>query len=110
VAARLALLQAAIFAVQEIVERAAVGYPLDSLSTDRLLSIGVLVQAGVAVLVATLLVCLGRAAEAVGRALAGAPPPRPVSVVVPWPASVVRPVSRPSGVLGSRAPPALQMA
>jgi hypothetical protein len=72
--------------------------------------VGVLVQLLVAAVAATLLVWLGRAAEAVGRALAGPPPPRPAGVVVPWPPRVVRPVSRPRGTLGSRAPPRLRMA
>jgi hypothetical protein len=109
-AVRLCLLQTAIFTVQEVLERTVSGHPVSLVVSDRLVVVGVLVQLVLAVVAATLLVWLGRAAEAVGRALAGAPPPRPASVVVPWPASVVRPVSRPSGVLGSRAPPALQMA
>jgi hypothetical protein len=104
-AARLALLQIAIFGVQEVVERAVAGHPVGDLLSDRLLSIGVLVQVAVAVGVATLLIMLGRAAEAVGRAFGRQRLPRPLRLEVPRPRVAVRPVSRPRGARGIRAPP-----
>jgi hypothetical protein len=109
-AARLALLQITIFGVQEIVERAVNGYPIGGLATDRLLSIGVLVQIVVAVVGATLLVWLGRAAEAVGRALGGAPRPRAVRVPVTRRRAEVRLASHPCRADGIRAPPRFRIA
>jgi hypothetical protein len=109
-AARLALLQVAIFGVQEVVERAASGHPIGDLLSDRLLSIGVLVQVVVAVVATTLLVWLGRAAEAVGRAFGRARLPRPVRVAVARPRVAGRPASRPHGACGIRAPPRLRIA
>jgi hypothetical protein len=108
-AARLALLQIAIFGVQEVVERTVAGHPVGDLLSDRLLSIGVLVQVVVAVGVATLLVMLGRAAEAVGRALGRQRLPRPVRVPIPWSRVAPRPISRPSGAREIRAPPRVQL-
>jgi hypothetical protein len=107
-AARLALLQVTIFGVQEAVERAAAGHPIGDVLSDRLLSIGVLVQIVVAAGVAMLLVWLGRAAEAVGRALRWERLPRPVRVAIPRPRVAVRPTSRPRGARGIRAPPRIQ--
>lgn len=107
-AARLALLQVSIFGVQEVVERAASGHPIGDLLSDRLLSIGVLVQLMIAVLVATLLVWLGRAAEAVGRAFGRERLPRPIRVPVTRPRIAVRPTSCPRGVRAIRAPPRLR--
>ena len=108
-AARLCLLQITIFAVQELVERVATGHPVGEVVRDRLLFVGFLIQVAVAVLAATLLVWLGRAAEAAGRALAGDPWRGPGHLPVLWPAIAVRPVSRPRGVRAIRAPPVLQM-
>ena len=108
-ASRLALLQVSIFVVQEFVERAVAGDPVGDLTSDRLLSIGVLVQVVIAVLGATLLVSLGRAAEAVGRALVGRERlPRPIRVPVTRPRVAMRLSSRPRGVRGIRAPPRLR--
>ncbi len=104
-ATRIVLLQVTIFAVEEVIERAASGHALTDLVSDRLMSIGVLVQVAVAVVVATLLVWLGRAAEAVGRALGRGPLPRPVRVPASRPRPAGRPVSRSRGVHGIRAPP-----
>src|SRR6266542_2027530 len=98
-AARLALLQVTIFGVQEVVERAASGH-----------TIGVLLQIVVAVGVATLLVWLGRAAEAVGRAFGAERLPRPVRAVIAWPRIVVRPASHARGARGIRAPPRIRIA
>jgi hypothetical protein len=109
-AARLALLQVTIFGVQEVVERAAVGYPIGNLTSDRLLSIGVLVQVVVAVGVATLLVCLGRAAEAVGRVFGRVRLPRPMRVLAARQPIAVRLASRPRRVCGIRAPPRFRIA
>src|SRR6266536_2472939 len=109
-AGRLSLLQVTIFLVQEVVERAASGHAIDDLLSDRLLSIGVLVQILVAVGVATLLVWLGRAAEALGRALGRERPLRPVRVAIAWPSVVVRPTSLARRADGIRAPPRLRTA
>jgi hypothetical protein len=110
-ALRLGLLQTSIFTVQEVLERTVSGHPVSLVAGDRLVVVGVLVQVLVAAVAAAVLGWLGRAAEAVGRALAaGPPPPWPAGLVVPWPARVVRRVWRPRGALGSRAPPRLQMA
>ncbi len=109
-AARLALLQVTIFGVQEVVERAASGHTIGDLLSDRLLSIGVLLQIVVAVGVATLLVWLGRAAEAVGRAFGAERLPRPVRAVIAWPRIVVRPASHARGARGIRAPPRIRIA
>src|SRR6266498_5299669 len=109
-AARLSLLQVTIFLVQEVVERAASGHAIDDLLSDRLLSIGVLVQIVVAVGAATLLVWLGRVAEAVGRALGGERLPRPVRVVIAWPRVAVRPTAPSRRADGIRAPPRVRTA
>ena len=76
----------------------------------RLLFVGFLTQIVVAVTMATVLVWLGRAAEAVGRAFARDPWPRHVLPPLAWPVTAVRPVSRPRGVRGIRAPPLAWMA
>lgn len=107
-AARLALLQVSIFGVQEVVERAASGHPVGDLLSDRLLSIGVLVQVVIAVLGATLLVWLGRAAEAVGRAFGREPLPRAIRVAVARPRIAVRLTSCPRGARAIRAPPRIR--
>jgi hypothetical protein len=104
-AARLGLFQVTIFVVQEVVERAIAGHPVADLVSDRLLSIGILVQLGVAILAAMLLVWLGRAAEAVGRALGQSPQPRPAGVPVARPPLAVRAVWRSRGAYGIRGPP-----
>jgi hypothetical protein len=109
-AARLCLLQATIFAVQEVLERAASGSPIGDVVRDRLLFAGFLIQVTVALAVATLLVCLGRAAEAVGRAFGRGPLERPAHVPVINRATTVRPRSRPRGARGIRAPPRPRMA
>jgi hypothetical protein len=96
--------------VQEVLERTVSGNPVSLAVTDRLLVAGVLVQLVVAAGMAAVLVWLGRAAEAVGRALARDRLPRPVCLPMPWPRSVARARSRALGALGSRAPPHVQMA
>jgi hypothetical protein len=108
-AVRLGLLQTTIFIVQEVLERTVSGHPVSLVHSDRLLVVGVGAQLLVAAGVAAVLVWLGRAAEAVGRALARDRLPRPVRLPLLWPSSVVRARSRPRGVLGSRAPPRLRM-
>jgi hypothetical protein len=109
-AARLCLLQATIFAVQELIERAATGHPVGEVVRDRLLFVGFLIQIVVAVASATLLVWLCRAAEAVGRAFGRGPLGRHVDVPLVWPGTAVRPASRPRGVRSIRAPPRPRMA
>jgi hypothetical protein len=105
VAARLSVLQVAIFALQEVLERKVVGSPLGELIGDRLLLVGILAQVVVAIAAATLLVLLGRAAEAVGRALGRGGDRRPVRVPVARPRAATPPSSRPRGSRGIRAPP-----
>jgi hypothetical protein len=104
-ATRLALFQVTIFVVQEVVERAIAGHLIGDLVSDRLLSIGILVQIGVAILAAVLLMWLGRAAEAVGRALGRGAQPRPLPARVARPRMAVRAVWRSRGAHGIRGPP-----
>jgi hypothetical protein len=105
-AARLALLQVAIYLVQEALERAAVGLPLGGAIDGRLLLSGVVVQVGVAVALAALTAWAGRVAEVAGKALRrrrrGRPEPRPAR---PRPVGRARPVLLLAGGLGGRAPP-----
>ncbi|HZC99907.1 MAG TPA: hypothetical protein VFA46_06860 [Actinomycetes bacterium] len=109
-AARICLLQTSIFAVQEIIERAATGHPVGEVVRDRLLFVGFLIQIAVAVVVAALLVWLGRAAEAVGRAFGRGPLPRHDHVPLVWSARSVLPASRPRRIRAIRAPPRPRMA
>jgi hypothetical protein len=99
---RLALLQVGIYLVQELLERAAAGVPVDG----RLLLQGVLVQVLVAVTVAAALAWAGRVAEVAGRALRRRflrrPEGRPAR---PQPTSWVRPAQLLAAGLGGRAPP-----
>ena len=105
-AARLALLQATIFLVQEALERLAVGVPLTGVVNGRLLLLGVSVQVLVAVALAVLVTWAGRAAEVAGaafrhRRVARSTPttdrPRPVA----W----VRPTLLVAAGHGGRVPP-----
>jgi hypothetical protein len=105
---RLALLQSAIFVVQEGIERLAAGAPVGTLAAaPSLLLTGIAVQVLVALGVAAVLAGLGRAAEAVGRALRAAGPPA-VTVLARPPARPVRRSRRPGGPVAIRAPPAPQ--
>jgi len=108
--AQLAGFQLAIYLVQEVLERVAVGAPLASLLDGRLLGVGVVVQVAIAVALAVLLCTAGAAAEAAGRALrrlhrrperSGRPVP---GTVVAWPSRLL------AGGHGSRAPPASLLA
>jgi hypothetical protein len=104
-AARLALLQTAIYLLQELLERVASGAPPAWLLHDRALAVGIPLQLALAAVVAAVLLLAGRAAEAAGRALA-----RRVTSEArdrsPWPAPR-RPATPPArGVPGIRAPPA----
>jgi hypothetical protein len=103
-AARLAALQIGIYLVQELLERLMAGLPLDSVAHEQLLLLGLPVQALVAVAVATVLAVLGRAAEAVGRALS-VPPPPSGRLPVPRPVVAVRASRLPAGPAAIRAPP-----
>jgi hypothetical protein len=106
---RLALLQSAIFVVQEGVERLAAGASVGALATaPNLLFTGIAVQVLVALGVAAVLAGLGRAAEAVGRALRAAGPPATSTVLAPRPARPVRRSRLPGGPAAIRAPPAPQ--
>ena len=104
-AAQLAVFQLAIYLVQEVLERLEAGVPLQALLDGHLLTVGVVVQVGIAVGLAVLLAAAGRVAEAAGRALRRSPPrPGPVGVrvvdlVAVWPSRLL------AAGLGSRAPP-----
>ena len=105
-AGRLALLQSGIFVVQEVLERLAAGAPLSGLVEQRgMLLNGVLVQVLVAFGVAAVLHLLGRAAEAVGRALRRPGTCRARRVPVHWPALPARASRRPGATAAIRAPP-----
>jgi hypothetical protein len=104
-AAQLAGFQVAIYLVQELLERVAVGAPLASLLEARLLGVGVVVQVAIAFCLAVLLRTAGAAAEAAGRVLRllrgrTAAVCRPVpGLTVAWPSRLL------AGGHGSRAPP-----
>ncbi len=66
----LGLLQCGIFLTQETLERIAVGAPLGTMLQGHLLPIGLLVQLGVAAVVAVVLFVLARTAEIFAAALA----------------------------------------
>jgi hypothetical protein len=104
-AARLAALQVGIYLVQELLERLMAGLPLDSVAHEQFLLMGLPVQVLVAVAVATLLVVLAHAAEAVGRALS-VPSPPSRRLPVPRPVVAVRASRRPAGPAAIRGPPA----
>ena len=101
----LAGFQVAIYLVQEALERLEVGIPVHALLDGRLLVTGVVVQTTIALVLAVLLTVVGRAAEAIGRALR----PRPrrvestglpvVDLALSWPSRLL------AAGLGSRAPP-----
>jgi hypothetical protein len=104
-AAQLAGFQVAIYLVQEVLERVAVGAPVASLLDARLLAIGVAVQVAIAICLAVLLRTAGAAAEAAGRALRQ-PLRRPAAIGRPVPGPTVAWPSRLlAGGHGSRAPP-----
>jgi hypothetical protein len=105
-AVRLALLQIAIFLVQEVLERAAAGAPLATLLDARLLAAGMLVQILVAAVLATVLTLSGRAAQAAGRALRLRGRRRPATVRRPRPVVHARRSRLLAAGLGGRAPPA----
>jgi hypothetical protein len=104
-AAQLAGFQVAIYLVQEMLERVAVGAPLASMLEARLLGVGVVVQVAIAFCLAVLLRTAGAAAEAAGRVLRlrrgrVAAVCRPVpGPTVAWPSRLL------AGGHGSRAPP-----
>jgi hypothetical protein len=69
---RISLLQVAIFVVQEALERLLAGAPIHTMLHDDILVVGILLQLAVAAVLALVLTLLGRAAEAIGRAVAPA--------------------------------------
>jgi hypothetical protein len=75
-ALRLAALQVSLFVIQEVVERLLAHAPVSSMLHGPFLSIGLALQVLVAAALALVLSFLGRAAEAIGRALAPAEPVR----------------------------------
>lgn len=105
-ACRLAVLQVAVYVVQEVVERLVAGVSVDELlASPRLLLTGVAVQALVALGVAAMLVLLGRVAEVVAAFLV-AVARRPEHKPAWWPAApVARVLCLPGAPVGSRAPP-----
>jgi hypothetical protein len=103
--ARLALLQVAIYLVQEVTERIAAGAPVSGLAHTQLL-VGVVVQMLVAGAVAAVLLGLGRAAEAAGRALTARVTPAADRSAGHWPTEPRRAWRLLGGALAIRAPPA----
>jgi hypothetical protein len=107
---RLALLQTAIFVVQEILERVESGAPLSGLLRGGFVAIGVVAQVSVAGLLALALTWIGKLAEIAGRVLATAPAVRHPRMPRLTPTAHVL-ASRPiTGTLGSRGPPQLLVA
>jgi hypothetical protein len=105
-ALRLAMYQSAIFVVQEGVERLASGGSSGDLAAaSGLLLTGIAVQVLVALGVAAVLTGLGRAAEAVGRALRAARTASPGKAPARRPARPVRVSRLPGGPAAIRAPP-----
>jgi hypothetical protein len=103
----LGLLQAGIFLTQETIERVAAGAPLGTLLQDHVLAIGVLVQVGIAAVVAAVLFVLARTAEVLAAALSRRPTRDHATPSFPRPARrALRPrVGSSPGAI--RAPPAL---
>jgi len=108
-ARRLALLQTGIFLVQEAIERLAAGTPPSLLEHDGVLLDGIFVQVLVALGVAAVLHLLGRAAEAVGRALRRPDAPGRHLDLGQWPALPARTSRRPGASGHIRAPPLPQV-
>jgi hypothetical protein len=109
-AVSLALLQTAMFVVQEILERVEAGAPLSGLLHGGFVLIGVGAQVVVAALLALALTSIGKVAEVAGRVLAAAPAerhPRGARSAPPVQAVAGRIIA---GALGSRAPPSLLVA
>jgi len=103
-AVRLAILQSAIFVLQEILERLDVHAPVATMLTGRLLLVGVVVQSLVALALAFVLFFVARAAAAVGRALRRPAVLRPAATLRP--AFVAAPRRIAFAVAGGiRAPP-----
>jgi hypothetical protein len=104
-AVRLAAMQVGIFLIQETLERYEAGAPLTGIHTERLLLVGILVQALVAGALALALFFLAAAAAAAGRALRSPltlPASRPTALALPMLALRSRLVTAGGG---SRAPP-----
>ena len=103
-AVQLGILQALIFALQEVVERLDVHAPLTTLLTGRLLVVGMLIQALVALALAFVLFFVARAAAAAGHALRRPAHARPSPL--PRPALLARPPRIALAAAGGiRAPP-----
>jgi hypothetical protein len=105
-AGQLASFQLAIYLVQETLERLEAGIPPHALLDGRLLVTGVVVQMAIALVLAVLLVAIGRVAEAAGRALRpSARRVEPTGLPVVDLALAWRPSRLLAAGLGSRAPP-----
>jgi hypothetical protein len=106
-AIRLVALQSAVFVAQEILERVHAGVPVSGLFHGGFLLVGLAVQILVAAALAIVLSWLGRAAEAVGRALAPTPHLRIRRARLPWPAAAIPVRVAAHGPRNPRAPPVL---
>jgi hypothetical protein len=104
-AIRLVALQSAVFVVQEILERVHAGVAVSGLVHGGFLLVGLAVQILVAAALAVILSWLGRAAEAIGRALAPAPALLVRRARLAWPASAIPVRVAPHGPRNTRAPP-----
>ena len=110
VAVRLAVLQSAIFLVQEVLERVEAGAPLGGLLHDGFILVGILAQFAVAAILALALTCLARAAEAVGRALFAEPRARRQAAPYPDPPRGLLPERTATRAIRTRAPPSVLLA
>jgi hypothetical protein len=104
-AIRLVALQSAVFVVQEILERMHVGAPVSGLFHGGILLAGLAVQILIAAALAVVLSWLGRAGEAIGRALAPAPARRVRRARLAWPAAAIPVRVAPHDPRNPRAPP-----
>jgi hypothetical protein len=104
-AIRLVALQSAVFVVQEVLERVHAGVPVSGLLHGSFLLVGLAVQILVAAALAVVLSWLGRAAEAIGRALAPAPALRLRRARPAWPAAAIPVRVTARGPRNPRAPP-----
>jgi hypothetical protein len=109
-ALRLVALQSAAFVVQEILERLHAGAPIGGLAHGGFLAVGLAVQILVAAALALILAWLGRAAEAIGRALATVPALRLRRVRPTWPERTIPVLVAVRGPRNPRAPPVLRTA
>ena len=104
---RLIPLQAALFVAMEAIERLAVGAPVEGMLEHGLLSVGLLLQALTALVVALVLCLLARAVRALVAALRSRLPTTVAATIRPPIGRTARPVAVLAGGIGVRGPPSL---